>query len=182
MTHDYSVLEFRHKHTLETLHTVLKLYNTLSSNITHYACKDVISIMQRTPGADAVVDLVQLSEIENVINKVGLNIEGGSDWLMPAPKPTTSEGEDNRLDVHDIELPDVMITDESLAKSGMAMKEAEKRELDIDDVRDWVGDLKTTPETNLQQLARAYIDLRLKHADLQRACGDMFEDAGRLDR
>ena len=137
--------------------------------------------MQRTPGADAVVDLVKLSDIENVINKVGLNIEGGSDWLMPATKPTTSEGEENRPDVHDIELPDVMITDESLAKSGMAMKEAEKKELEIDDVRDWVGDLKTTPQTNLQQLSRAYIDLRLKHADLQRACGDMFEEAGRLE-
>lgn len=55
LQHDLQLFKYRHKHTLKALHTCLNLYHTLSSNITHYASRDLVSIVQRTPGEFCIV-------------------------------------------------------------------------------------------------------------------------------
>ena len=132
--------------------------------------------MQRTPGVAPVVDLIKLGEIEGMMSKVGLDIDEGSNWMMPNPTVSSTKDEDKGLLVHDVEVPEIELTRESLEKSGMAMVEASKDDIpDIHDVQAWAGDLKRDPTTDLEKLARMHIDLHVKYSDLNRSCGDMFE-------
>lgn len=99
------------------------------------------------------------------------------------------ESEADRLKVHDISIPSVNITTESLAKSGMAMVESSgsnenngvinEDNNDDDDIMKYVGDMNTKPKTELEKLARQHIELQLKYKDLERSNANLVSQDGK---